>query len=376
MGNFADGAAVRPEPGPGAHGAWLLWAYLLLITLAELLTATLSAQAGQLMHLLILAGLVVHGALGRRGAARALALALALAPLIRILSLSLPLRLIPQLAWYPVVAIPLLVAAWMVIRQLGLTRGELGLRRGALPLQLGMASMGVLLGAGEYFILAPRPQFHEPTVLAFALAALNLLIFTGFSEELIFRGILQSVGARALGRWAIVYVSLLFGVLHIGYLSWLDVVFVTGVGILFAYLVRWTGSILGVTLVHGVTNSMLFLVMPQVVADARLHESPWVLGVVGAATAATVVCLAAILVPRWFPDDGAGRRSPQVCLREARRAARLTYATLSERTGLPMRALAEIEHGLREPRPGELRQIAGGLGLAPGQLVAGEARRA
>lgn len=354
------------------------WLYLLLITVAELVTAAVSAQAGQVLHVALLAALMLHAALGPRGPLSRLALALTLAPLIRILSLSLPLRFFPQLAWYPIVAAPLLIAAWMIIRQLGLGRGELGLRRGSLPIQLGLVSMGVLLGAAEYFILAPRPQFSEPSAAAVTLAALNLLVCTGFSEELIFRGVLQSLGARALGRWSLLYVALLFGVLHIGYLSWLDVVFVAGVGLLFAYLVRWTGSILGVTLVHGLTNSMLFLVMPAVSADPRLYDGPWALATVGVATAITLVTLAAIIGPRLFPLIVA-ERAPQVepareraarpqatlrltGLREARREARLTYAALAQRTGLTMRALAEIEHGMRAPLPDELQQISLALG--------------
>lgn len=363
--------SVTLAPGAGAARREtiqrvVLWAYLALITIAELVTAVLSAQTGQLLHLLLLVGLMLHAALGPKGPASRFALALALAPLIRILSLSLPLRDFPQLAWYPLVAFPLLTATLVVIRQLGLSRGELGLRRGALPVQLGLVSLGVLLGAAEYFILAPRPQFAEPTALALGLAALNLLVCTGFSEELIFRGVLQSLGAPALGRWALVYLAILFGVLHIGYLSWLDVVFVAGVGLVFAYLVRWTGSILGVTLVHGLTNSMLFLVMPHLAGDPALYGSPWVLSAVAVATAVAVVALAAVVGPRLFPAPTAELLGGSSPLREARRAARLSYGALAQLTGLPMRALAEIEHGVRPPHPEELRRIARALGLAPG----------
>lgn len=347
----------------------LLWGYLLLVTVAELVTSLISAQAGQVILVLLLGGLLVHGALGPRGASSRLALGLTLAPLIRILSISLPLRNLPQLAWYPLVAIPLLAATWLVIRQLSIGRAELGLRPGGLPLQLGLVSLGVLLGAGEYFILAPRPQFLEPTALALGLAALNLLIFTGFSEELIFRGVLQTLSAPALGRWSLVYVSLLFGVLHIGYLSVLDVVFVAGVGLLFAYLVRWTGSLLGVTLIHGLTNTMLFLVMPQIMADPALQESPWVLAVLAVATAAAVVSLACAAGPQVLPSMGERVEPAQNLMRQTRQRAKLTYAALAERTGLTIRALAEIEHGLRQPLPEELGRIAQGLGLAPGQLV-------
>lgn len=347
----------------------LLWGYLLLVTVAELVTALLSAQLGQVILVLLLGWLALHGALGPRGAASRLALALTLAPLIRILSISLPLAAFPQLAWYPLVAIPLLIASGMIIRQLALAPRALGLRRGRLPIQLGLTSLGVLLGAAEYFILAPRPQFAHPTALALALAALNLLLFTGFIEELIFRGVLQALGGPALGRWALLYVSLLFGVLHIGYLSWLDVVFVAGVGLLFAYLVSWTGSILGVTLIHGLTNMMLFLVMPRLAASPGLYESPWVLAALSAATAMALVSLAAIMVPLALPSPAEEGLPAQAVMREARRGARMTYAALSAHTGLPMRALAEIEHGLRSPHPEELRRIAHGLGLAGAEAL-------
>lgn len=347
-----------------------LWGYLLLVTTAELVTSLVSPQGGQIILVLLLAAMALHAALGSGGAASRLVLALALAPLIRILSLALPLSSFPQLAWYPIVAIPLLIATGMVIGQLRLTRRELGVRLGNPLLQLGLASLGVVLGVAEYFILAPRPQYLEPTWQAFALAGLNLLIFTGFTEELIFRGVLQAVSREALGRWALLYVSLLFGVLHIGYLSWLDVVFVAGVGLLFAYLVRWTGSLLGVTLAHGITNSMLFLVMPQVVADPALQSSPWLGSALGVATAASLVSLVMIATPR-LPAGARPGRLVGSRVRAARRAAQLTYAALSERTGLSMRSLAEIEHGMRPPLRDELLRIAQGLQLAPAQLMAG-----
>ena len=38
---------------------------------------------------------------------------------------------------------------------------------------------------------------------------LSFLIFTGFTEELVFRGLLQSLSLPIMGRFAFVYVSLL-----------------------------------------------------------------------------------------------------------------------------------------------------------------------
>jgi hypothetical protein len=94
-----------------------------------------------------------------------------------------------------------------------------------------------------------------------------LTIFTGFTEEIIFRGLLQGLAVRMLGRWALVYISLLFAIMHIAYRSPADLLFVFVVGLLFAYIVYWSGSILGVTLVHSTANITLFLIMPLIAND-------------------------------------------------------------------------------------------------------------
>jgi membrane protease YdiL (CAAX protease family) len=258
---------------------WLFWLYLLLIATAELVTAIFSAEVGMIMHMLLMVALLIHSALGTSGAQRNLALALTLAPLIRLLSLGLPLARFPQVAWYPLVAAPLFCATWVICRQIKLSRLEIGLRVGNLSIQLLLMGGGLLLGAIEYLILRPAPMLANASWEVVLISIVSLTIFTGLFEELIFRGLLQTVAQLALGRWALVYVALLFGVLHIGYLSTVDVIFVMAVGLLFGQIVRWCGSILGVTLSHGLTNITLFLLMPTAfnAPDSTLAAvMPWV----------------------------------------------------------------------------------------------------
>ena len=243
----------------------IFWVYLVMITIAEYLTAIGRIEIGLVLHTGILVAVLVHGAVAEEWSERRLALSLAVAPLIRLLSMSLPLSNFPQLAWYGLVAGPLLLATWVIIRQLGLRRQELGLvvgRRGNLALQLMLAGGGMALGLTEYQILKPTPLLPNLNLNTVIPASLSLLIFTGFCEEIIFRGLLQATALPVLRKGALVYISLLFAVLHIGYLSLLDVIFVFAVGILFAYLVLWGGSILGVFLAHGLTNITLFIIKP------------------------------------------------------------------------------------------------------------------
>ena len=54
-----------------------------------------------------------------------LALTLTLVPLTRLVSLAMPLANVPQLVWYPIVTVPLLIAAWIIIRQLRVSRMRL-----------------------------------------------------------------------------------------------------------------------------------------------------------------------------------------------------------------------------------------------------------
>ena len=57
-------------------------------------------------------------------------------------------------------------------------------------------------------------------------------------------------------------VALVFAFLHMGWLSMLDMVFVFIVGLLFGLFVLKTGSIVGASISHGLTNVVLFMVMP------------------------------------------------------------------------------------------------------------------
>jgi membrane protease YdiL (CAAX protease family) len=237
--------------------------YFLAITLAEFITAIGEPMWGIFGHIIILFAVVLRSALTSRQSHQQLLLSLALVPLIRIISLSMPLVNIPQAWWYPIIYTPLLVAALMVVRVLGLRAKEVGFVSGWLPVQLIIALSGFILGVVEYLILKPEAMIVEVTWQGIWLPTLIFVVTTGFVEEFIFRGVLQRTALEAFGWRGIVYVSLLFGVLHMGFLSWIDIVFVFVVALFFGWTVKKTGSLLGVTLAHGITNSVLFLVAPS-----------------------------------------------------------------------------------------------------------------
>jgi membrane protease YdiL (CAAX protease family) len=238
-----------------------LLAYLAALFGAELVTVWRPIP-GMLTHTALLMILLAHAAVTRSQAHRAMLLALTLAPLVRIVSLAMPLGKFPQFSWYLIVSLPLFTAAAVIARLANLGRRDLGLVVDLAPAQWLIMSAGIPLGAIEYVILRPQPLIAGLAVPSFWLPALILVVSTGFLEELIFRGLLQHVALRAFGGAGIVYVSALFAALHIGHRSALDVGFVLLVALLFADARRRTGSLLGVTIAHGLTNSLLFLICP------------------------------------------------------------------------------------------------------------------
>lgn len=242
------------------------WLYFVAITSAEFLTVYLQPLAGVLCHGVILVALLVQSAFISMAQKRNLILALTLVPLIRILSLALPLAQLSQIYWYPLIYAPLLVAALVVMRMVELKPSHIGLVIHGWPLQITIGIVtGLAFGAVEYLILRPEPLVASFTLQQIWLPAIILLCTTGFVEELIFRGVLQQLAEPVMGSsWGIIYVSLLFAVLHLGFFSLLDVVFVMIIALFYSAVVKRTGSLIGVTLSHGIANTLLFLVEPFV----------------------------------------------------------------------------------------------------------------
>jgi hypothetical protein len=136
---------------------------------------------------------------------------------------------------------------------------------------------GIIFGLVEYGILQPEPLAQELSWRALWLPVLVLVLGTGLAEEFTFRGVIQSTATGALGKAGVLYVALVFALLHLGYKSLADLLFVFGVGLIFGYVVLKTRSILGVTLSHSLTNVTLFLLAPLVIVPwwNGIGPLPW-----------------------------------------------------------------------------------------------------
>lgn len=284
MGPEALPARATRDPPSGRHGLATATprvaaratfpAYLLALVLAEYVTAALDARMGLALHGALLGALLLHGALVRDERCRALLWSLALAPLIRLLSLSLPLGGLPVVYWYAAVSVPVLAAAGATARALGYAPRDVGLACTCTPpvVALVCVAAGVGLGLAEFRILAPSPLVRSLTLVDAWLPAAILIVSTGFEEELVFRGVMQRAATEALGPVrGVLYTTAVFASLHIGYLSYADLAFVFVVGLALAALAWRTRSLLAPTLVHACINVSLFLVAPFLLTAGALR---------------------------------------------------------------------------------------------------------
>ncbi|MGI6483691.1 MAG: CPBP family intramembrane glutamic endopeptidase [Methanobacterium sp.] len=243
--------------------------YLLGLIVAELLTTYVNKMWGLSLHTTILFILLVNAAMVESADFSNLLRSLMPIPIIRIVGLSIPMMQIKPLYWFPIVAIPLFAASIVIMRRQKLTLKDVGVFMGDYRdnyrVQFFIALTGFFTGIIEFFILRPDPLIPQFTPVLLIGGFIVLLLSTGLAEELLFRGILQNNTMKFIGTgWGLLYTSLVFCTMHIGWIYFADLVFVFGVALFYGFCLIKTKSIVGVTMAHGISNSMLFLVMPFV----------------------------------------------------------------------------------------------------------------
>jgi uncharacterized protein len=241
---------------------WCL-AYLAAIAGAEFVTYYINPVSGVIFYFVILFGLITNSVLTRDEYLRGWWLALGLVPLVRIIGLGVPVAEISEIYLYIIIAAPIFIGAVAVVLNLKYSLDEdVGLNGKKPWIQILVAIMGAGLGFVDYIILKPESWINELNIQTIVIPALVLLIATGFVEEFVFRGVIQRA-ARALGSWGWVYVAVVYALLQIGQGSVTHVVFVFIVALFFGWVVKKTGSIIGVSLSHGLLNIALYLVVPH-----------------------------------------------------------------------------------------------------------------
>jgi membrane protease YdiL (CAAX protease family) len=249
-------------------------AYLSYLTVAEYTTTYVDRQTGILLHaFLLLVLLFVSSLLYNDKLLSCFVMSLIVTPLIRIMASSMPVNLLNhQLLWFSLINFPLLVMVFLLAGYQGLTRQDIGLvyispdsadRRKAYLMQFAIMFTGPVFGVMEYYILKPAPIIDSLTYGNLLSSFLTFTIFTGLIEEVVFRGIIQRNAEKVIGVFnALFFTAFLFGVMHIGWQSYWDLLFVFSVGFFYGVVFYKTRSLFGITISHGLTNTVLFAVAP------------------------------------------------------------------------------------------------------------------
>jgi hypothetical protein len=183
----------------------------------------------------------------------------------RIVFSPFPISLLESAAFLPAVYTLIMSGAIVYLWFRKIPLGKIGFSRGLVRLRfqiLSGISVGAILGLVEYFILRPKPIEMGSDVISNVLyLVVAMMVFVGLTEELLFRGLLQSYMVDLMPKWQAVHLSsLIFGLFHIGWLNPLEVVFAYSAGAVFGYLLIKMGGLTAPVVAHGFGNIVLYMI--------------------------------------------------------------------------------------------------------------------
>jgi membrane protease YdiL (CAAX protease family) len=238
---------------------------ILAIAFAEMLIYSGRTKEAAWVHMILLMGLSLSMPLMKNKDVRKTYQALMLPPLLRLVSISMPVffdvTLYSFVFIYATLAAPIAIAA--VYQQLTLEKMGITLRRIWLYIPFSVL-IGAVLGVGEYMVI--RTDYLIPDISPLNLLKLTVVMvfFVGLVEEVIFRSFIQTRFNKIFGAWeGILLSSMLFGIMHSGYGSFDVVLYTTFVGVIIGYMFYKTRSLPLITLTHGFLNVFLFAIIPH-----------------------------------------------------------------------------------------------------------------
>ena len=239
----------RPSTSPLARTAdldrLLLWLGLLA---AAGLVGAVAPLLGALADALILVGFAVV-ARSKRPLGDA-ATALMLVPLLRLLWVTILIEAVPQADRTLLVAVPYLVATFLIARGLDVTPHEVGMGRPARP-WVEVAIAAAIGAAGLAIGLLVGSEVHWATTASgFQVRAIGYAIVIAYAEELAFRGLMPKVLDRHVPGLGYALAAVAYAILALGAGSLLLAAITIGLGIATTLAARSTGSLWGVVAGH------------------------------------------------------------------------------------------------------------------------------
>ncbi len=240
---------------------------ILIIAFAELMIYEGSLDEAVMAHTLLLITLVLCIALIKDHEIQQTYQILMLLPVLRLVNLTTPVFHENALYTLAFIYIPMAVPIAIITIHQKFTFEQMGLNLRRLWLLLPIAVFtGAVLGYGEYTILrisAEDALIQDLGFGNFLSLTVVMIFFVGLIEELIFRGLLQKRFEKFMGpAMGILTASLLFGLMHAGYGSLIEIFYAAFVGVFIGLVYYRTGNLTFAVLIHGFMNIFIFGIFP------------------------------------------------------------------------------------------------------------------
>jgi membrane protease YdiL (CAAX protease family) len=258
--------SLQSTDGLVARSIATIAGYTAALFVAELLLAERGFLVGGISHVLLLVTLLAHHATSGYAPYRPILLALTVPSLMRLVSLTVTVVDLPQGLWLVMIGLPTLLATVLVMRAAPTGVGLLFGTPSDAPLQVIVALSGLVHGVVLYLILRPAALVSVAEPGQVVAAVLVLVVFVAALEEVIFRGVIQSVASKITGsQAAAVFIgSVVYACMFVSADSFLAPLAMFAIGLLFGATVAYTKSLWGVTGAHALMIVGLLIVWPAV----------------------------------------------------------------------------------------------------------------
>jgi uncharacterized protein len=234
------------------------------LVVAEAITLAAGASAGVFAHSILLVLLLGLSLRLGSGSMQRLTLSVAVLPLIRILSLALPTAIVPIVYWYLEIGLAGIEGILLVMRRLNLSPAQVGLRRTSIAEIATVGVLGAILGLPAYLIGGRVDLGHGGGLVGLAIASAVVVVFVGFFEELLFRGLIQSAGTALFSRGGVLISIGATVMMYSASLNPRYIIFIALVATLFGLVARRSGSIVAPIVGHAALALMQLVVLPLV----------------------------------------------------------------------------------------------------------------
>ncbi len=245
-------------------------AYCVAIAAVELQTVWLQPKTGTLYHGFLVMILLHHYLLAKDDPNRNKILLLAAIPLLRMLSMAMPVGLIQPLYRYPMVGIPVLVSVGIILKETNVPWSQIGLQWPQIRKSeqiwenVLIAMSGLPLGLMGYYFADPIPLLTTFSLGAVIASTLVIIFYVAILEEVVFRGMVLTTLQNTFGQMGILIATVLYTLMFASYQSFEGIILMGFSSLLYSWHVLESRSVLAATISHTLMIVGMLVVWPIV----------------------------------------------------------------------------------------------------------------